>query len=92
MRGVAWYTHARRTHSRKGRAMVEELRQAFERAQQQPEDVQRYIAEMVALALEEREWDALVQTPESQRFLAELSAEVDREIADGTTRDLDELL
>ncbi len=72
--------------------MVEELRQAFERAQQQPEDVQRHIAEIVVLELEQRDWDALVQTPESQRFLAELSAEVDREIAAGKTRDLDELL
>lgn len=72
--------------------MVEELRQVFERAQREPEDVQRHIAEIVALELEEREWDELVKTPESQRFLAKLSAEVDEEIAEGKTRDLDELL
>jgi hypothetical protein len=72
--------------------MVEELRQVFERAQQEPEEVQRHIAEIVAIELEQREWEALVQTPESRQFLAELSAEVDREIAEGSTRDLDELL
>lgn len=72
--------------------MVDELRQAIEQAQQQPEEVQRQIAELIALALEEREWDALVSTPESQRFLAELAEEARAEIAAGTTRDLDELL
>ncbi|HLJ80886.1 MAG TPA: hypothetical protein VKT52_05320 [Ktedonobacterales bacterium] len=72
--------------------MVEELRQVFEQAQQQPEDVQRHIAEMIALALEEAEWDALVSTPESQRFLAKLAQEARAEAAAGTTRDLDELL
>lgn len=72
--------------------MVDELRQAIEQAQRQPEEVQRRIAELIALALKEREWDALVTTPESQRFLAELAAEARSEIAAGTTRDLDELL
>lgn len=72
--------------------MVDELRQAIEQAQQQPEEVQRQIAELIALALEEREWDALVSTPESQQFLAELSREIDEQIAAGEIRDLDELL
>lgn len=72
--------------------MVEELRQVFEQAQQQPEDVQRHIAEMIALALEEAEWDTLVSTPESQEFLAELAREAREETATGTTRDLNELL
>lgn len=73
-------------------AMVEELRQVFAQVQQQPEDVQRRIAEMIALELEEREWDAFVGAPESQRFLAELTAEAQAEIAAGETRSLDELL
>lgn len=67
--------------------MVDELRQVIEQAQQQPEEVQRHIAELIALALEEREWDALVSTPESQRFLAELSREIDEQIAAGEVED-----
>lgn len=72
--------------------MVEELRHVFERVQQQPEDVQRHIAEMIALELEERQWTALVSAPESQQFLNELAAEARAEIAAGKTRDLDDLL
>ena len=72
--------------------MVDELRRAFDQAATQPEAVQRHIAEMIALALEEAEWDEIASTPESQRFLAELADEARAEIAAGTTRDLDELL
>ncbi len=53
--------------------------------------MQRHITAIVALELDECAREALVQTPESQRFLAKLSAEVDREIAEGKTRDLDGL-
>ncbi len=63
--------------------MVEELRQVVELAQQQPEDVQRRIAEVIALELEQREWDALVSTPESQRLLARLAAETRADFARG---------
>jgi hypothetical protein len=72
--------------------MVEELRQAFEQVQQQPEEVQRHIAEMISLEIEEQGWADMVSTPESQRLLAELAAEARTEIAAGTTRDLDTLL
>ena len=72
--------------------MVDELREVFEQVQEQPEDVQRHIVEVVALALEEAEWDALVSTPESKRFLAQLAEEARAENAAGLTRDLDELL
>jgi len=72
--------------------MVDELRQVFEQVQEQPDDVQRHIAELVALALEEAEWDAIVSTPESKRFLAQLAEEAQAENAAGSTRDLDELL
>ena len=72
--------------------MIEELRLMVEQAQREPEDIQRHIAELIALALEEREWDELVSSPESQRVLAELAAEARAEMAAGTTRDLDELL
>jgi ubiquinone biosynthesis protein UbiJ len=72
--------------------MIDELRRAVQEAEHQPEPLQRHIAELIALAIEEAEWDALVSTPESQDFLAELAEEARMENAAGTTRDLDELL
>jgi len=72
--------------------MVDELRQAIEDAQQQPEEVQRHIAEVIALAIEEAEWDDLVSSPESRAFLAQLAQEAREANASGTARDLDELL
>lgn len=72
--------------------IVEELRQMIEQVQHLPEDAQRHIAALIEAELEEREWDALVSTPESQRFLAMLAEEARQEIAQGKTRDMDELL
>ncbi|MGH2516742.1 MAG: hypothetical protein ACRDHP_13905 [Ktedonobacterales bacterium] len=72
--------------------MVDELRQVFEQAGRQSDDIQRHIADLIVLALEEAEWDALVATPESQQFLAELAKEARAEIEAGATQDLDELL
>lgn len=63
--------------------MVDELRDAIAQAEQQPEDMQRRIAELITLALEEQEWDALTSTPESQAFLAQLSREIDQQEAAG---------
>lgn len=71
------------TYEERKTDVVEELRQVAELAQQQPEDVQRRIAEVIALELEQREWDALVSTPESQRLLARLAAEARADIARG---------
>jgi hypothetical protein len=51
-----------------------------------PEEQARAAEKLQALADElqrEREWDALLATPESQAFLAELSAGVDEAIAKG---------
>lgn len=42
------------------------------------------IAEMILLELEEREWDVLLASPGSDRFLARLKAEAEQEIRDGT--------
>lgn len=63
--------------------MVDELRHAVAQAEQQPADIQRRIAELITLALEEQEWDALTSTPESQAFLARLSREIDEQEAAG---------
>lgn len=43
--------------------------------EQLPEEAQRHIAALIQEELEEREWDTLVSTPGSQRFLAQLAAE-----------------
>lgn len=54
-------------------SMVEELRQAFERAQQEPEAEQRHIARLVIEALEDQQWEA---SPELQRAFAEANAKI----------------
>jgi len=60
--------------------MVDELRHAFELAQQQPEGMQRYIAELVTHELSSEE---VVVTPELAAELATAQAE----IAAGEVRD-----
>lgn len=65
--------------------MVDELRQAFELAQQQPDDVQRRIAELVEL--EEREWEAIVASSEGRETLDRLVAEAKEENARGDVED-----
>ncbi len=67
----------------RGSAVVEELRQAIEQVEHQPEDVQRRIAQLITEQLEEQEWDELVASPASQRFLAQLSASIDAQVAAG---------
>lgn len=67
--------------------MVDELRQAFELAQRQTDDVQRQIAELVKRELEEREWDALVGSPQGQETLERLAAEARDDIARGEIED-----
>ena len=67
--------------------MVDELRVAVEQAQQQPDDVQRHIAQLIAEAIEEQEWDELVGTPESQLFLDELATETCAAIVAGETEE-----
>ena len=76
--------------------MVEELRRVFEQIQQQPEQAQRDIAlrieEWLAEQEEEREWDAIIGSPQGQAALERLAEEARQEIAEGKTRDLDEIL
>lgn len=63
--------------------MVDELSSAIAQLEHQPADMQRRIAELIRLALEEQEWDALTTSPESQTFLAQLSREIDQQEAAG---------
>jgi hypothetical protein len=67
--------------------VVDELRRAFEQAQQRPDEVQRRIAEAVKLELEEREWEAIVGSPEGQATRDRLVAEAKEEVARGDVED-----
>ena len=53
--------------------MVEELRRAIERAQEQPEEEQRRIAQLILEELEDQEWEA---SPELAAAIAEAHAEI----------------
>ena len=53
--------------------MVEELRHAFERAQQQPDEEQPHIARLVLQALEDQEWE---QSPELRAAIEAAHAEI----------------
>jgi len=72
--------------------MVKELEQVVAQIEREPEAVQRQIAELITMELEERAWQGLVATPDSQRFLTQLAREARSQIAAGTTRELDEIL
>jgi hypothetical protein len=63
--------------------MVEELQELFEQARQQPPEVQRQIAKLIRLGLEEREWDEIVESPRGQDLLERLAAEARLEVSRG---------
>jgi len=65
--------------------MTELLKRVVSQIELLPAAEQDAIAEMIALELEEREWDALVSRPESQRFLERLAADARKEDAAGET-------
>lgn len=67
--------------------MVEELREAIEQVERQPEEIQRRIAQIITEELEEREWIALVSSAPSQQFLAHLSTGIDAQEAAGEVED-----
>jgi hypothetical protein len=72
--------------------MIDELRRAFEAAEKQSEDIQHFIAEAIAQAIEDAGWDALFSTPESQAFLDELDKEADFANKTGYVYDLERVL
>ncbi len=43
--------------------MTEQLRQAFELAQQLPENVQNYLAKRILEEIDEREWEQIASKP-----------------------------
>lgn len=68
--------------------MTDILEKAFEEASALPEEEQEILANIVIHfihpdAEEEAEWEALVQSPESQKFLEKMVKEVKEEKAKG---------
>lgn len=76
--------------------MLDELKRAFEQAQQQSDEAQRDLAkrilDWITEQREEREWDTIISSPQGQTTLERLAAEAREEIAQGKARDLSDLL
>ncbi len=76
--------------------MLDELKRAFEQAQQQPNEAQHDLAQRIldwiAEQRDEREWGAIISSPAGQETLERLAAEAREEIAQAKTRDLSNLL
>ncbi|MDQ3328872.1 MAG: hypothetical protein M3506_10170 [Chloroflexota bacterium] len=68
--------------------MTETLRRVVSEIERLPPHEQDAIARELQLRLDEREWDALVRSPESQQLLEHLAAEARSEDDQHETRDL----
>ena len=55
--------------------MTEQLRQAFERAQQLPETVQNLLADHLLEVIEEREWEQIASKPHVRATVRSLAEE-----------------
>jgi DnaJ-domain-containing protein 1 len=67
--------------------MTELLRRVVAQIEQLPAEQQDAIAEALLRELDEREWDAIVAKPGSQRFLEHLATEARREDAADETQE-----
>jgi hypothetical protein len=67
--------------------MTEQLREAFERAQQLPEHVQNYLAKRLLEEIEEREWEQIVSKPHARAAVRTLAEEAFREYQLGETEE-----
>jgi len=67
--------------------MTEQLRQAFERAQQLPDNVQNWLAKRLLEEIEEREWEQIVSKPHVRATIRTLAEEAFGEYQRGETED-----
>jgi hypothetical protein len=67
--------------------MTEQLRQAFERAQQLPENVQNFLAKRLLEEIEEREWEQIVSKPHVRATVRTLAEEAFGQYQRGETED-----
>ncbi len=75
--------------------MIDTLRRLIERLEQLPEDEQAEIARRIEPIIEdadERKWDELLATPESDAFIAQLIAQAHEDEKAGRLIDLDAAL
>lgn len=73
--------------------MIDALKQAVERAAQQPEPEQAALAHLLIQAMDaDAKWDALLSSPASLTVLEQMAEEAHQEHLRGETRDLEELL
>lgn len=63
--------------------MTRQLQQAIERLQQLPIEEQNAIAERILEAIDEQEWDRIVNTPHVQQAIIELAEEAKQQAAAG---------
>ncbi len=67
--------------------MTEQLREAFERAQQLSDDAQNALAERILDAIDEQEWDEIVSKPRVRQALRILAEEARQQEAAGETEE-----
>jgi len=67
--------------------MTEQLRQAFDRAQQLPDAVQNALAERILEEIEEQEWEEIISKPKVQQKLIVLADEAWKEHEAGKTEE-----
>jgi hypothetical protein len=70
--------------------MIDELREAFNLAAQQPEQEQAAIAARIKEMIEaDRQWDALLSEPDSLSMLEEMAEEEHQEYLHGATEEIE---
>ena len=67
--------------------MTEQLREAFERAQQLSDDAQNALAERILDAIDEQEWDEIVSKPRVRQALRIVAEEARQQEAAGETEE-----
>ncbi len=67
--------------------MTEQLKQAFERAQQLPDAIQNALAAQILEEIEEREWEEIISKPHVQQKLLSLANEAWKEHEAGETEE-----
>ena len=75
--------------------MIDTLKRIFDRLERLPKDEQAEIARRIEPLIEDaddRKWDELLATPESDAFIAQLIAEADEDERAGRLIDLDAAL
>ena len=70
--------------------MIDELREAFDLAAQQPEQEQAAIAARINEMIEaDRRWDALLSKPDSLSMLEEMAEDAHQEYLRGATEEIE---